>query len=919
MANLKTIRLSGVRQNNLKNFALEIPLEKFVCITGPSGSGKSSLAFDTLYAEGYRRYVESLSTYARQFFEKVPKPDIDSIENICPSIALQQKNPVRNSRSTVGTSTEIYDYLRLCFSKLGQSYCPKCGELVKADTAQSAADAILGFLREKSDRAYLGFFLKEEAKVDQLIEKGFLRRLSSASSPEPIELESERGKNLKAKSLIVYDRLVVSMKDRHRLVESLEGSFRESSGEAFIFLSEAKKILKFSSEFRCANCDIAVPKPSPLLFSFNSPLGACPACKGFGNTLEYDEKLLVPNTRLSLDRGAVDPFTKPIMKKAQKKLIEFADKMKIAVDAPWTELTEKERKLLMHGQGAYKGIVGHFKKLEEKKYKLHVRVFIRRFQTAFRCEVCKGSRLRPEALFIKVKGKTIFDLTVMSLENLEKWFAGISWTPAEKTINREVLRQLQSRLHFLNRMGLQYLNLARLSKTLSGGETQRILLSNQLGSELSGTLYVLDEPSIGLHPTDRDRLLDSLKDLIQMGNSIVVVEHDLDTISKSDTVIELGPGSGKNGGEIIFNGDYKDFRKSGTLTAKYLRNESRIELPKNIREGSAIWLSIQGATENNLRDVSLRLPLHRLIGVSGVSGSGKSTLIHQTLYNALARLFYQSTETIGHFKKLFGSDKLRGVVMLDQSPIGKSARSIPLTIIGAYDDIRSLFSSQLKAKRAGLAARDFSFNLPGGRCETCQGEGVVKTEMYFLDDLYLTCETCEGRRFKKEILQIKVRGKSIYDIFQMTVSEARTFFADHRSLGDRMELLEKVGLGYLQLGQSSHTLSGGESQRLKIASELMDRKKKNLLYILDEPTTGLHISEVGLLIKVLQDLVENGNTVVVIEHNIDVLKSVDWLVDMGPGAGENGGQIVAEGTPQQISKSKTKTAIYLKKAFEVAA
>jgi excinuclease ABC subunit A len=913
------MKLSGVRQNNLKNLSLEIPLETFVCVTGPSGSGKSSLAFDTLYAEGYRRYVESLSTYARQFFEKVPKPDVDSVENICPSIALQQKNPVRNSRSTVGTSTEIYDYLRLLFSKLGQSYCPNCGSLIKADTAQSAADAILGFLGEKTDRAYLGFFSKEEAKADQLIERGFLRRLSSVSSPEPLELEAERGKVLKAQSLIVYDRIIVTMKDRHRLVESLEGSFREGKGEAFIFLSESKKLLKFSSAFRCATCDIAVAKPSPLLFSFNSPLGACPACKGFGNTLEYDEKLLVPNPRLSLDRGAVDPFTKPIMKKGQKKLIEFAEKKQIATDAPWSELTEKEKKLLMYGEGSYKGIVGHFQKLETKKYKLHVRVFLRRFQSAFRCEVCKGSRLRPEALYVKIKGKTIFDVTEMSLENLEKWFNGISWTGAEAMINREVLRQIQSRLHFLNRMGLQYLNLARLAKTLSGGETQRILLANQLGSELSGTLYVLDEPSIGLHPTDRDRLLDSLKDLIQMGNSIVVVEHDLDTIRNAETVIELGPGSGRNGGEIVFNGSYKDFIKSNTLTAKYARNEMRIDIPKKRRDGSALWLSIQGATENNLKNVSLRLPLHRLIGISGVSGSGKSTLIHQTLYNALARLFYQSTETIGRFKKLFGADKIRGVVMLDQSAIGKSARSIPLTIIGAYDDVRAMFAAQSKSRSSGFNPRDFSFNLPGGRCETCQGEGVVKTEMYFLDDLYLTCEECEGKRFKKEILKVKVRGKNIYDIFQMTVSEARVFFADHRSLGDRMEILERVGLGYLQLGQSSHTLSGGESQRLKIASELMDRRKKNVLYILDEPTTGLHVSEVGMLIRLLQDLVESGNTVVVIEHNMDVLKSVDWLIEMGPGAGEKGGEIVAEGDPEQIAKTKTKTGVFLKKSLEAAA
>ncbi|MDB5037717.1 MAG: UvrABC system protein, partial [Bacteriovoracaceae bacterium] len=642
-----SIKLVGVRQNNLKNLSLEIPLEQMVCITGPSGSGKSSLAFDTLYAEGYRRYVESLSTYARQFFERVPKPDVDLVENICPAIALQQKNPVRNSRSTVGTSTEIYDYLRLLFSKLGQTYCPNCGKPIHADTPASAADSILVELGEKTDRAYLGFLLKQETVADALIERGFLRRLQSFSNPQPIELESERGKNLKAGSLIVFDRMALSVNERHRLVESLEASFREGTGEAFIYLVEEKKLKRFSSEFRCASCDITVSKPSPLLFSFNSPLGACPHCKGFGNTLEYDEKLLVSNPRLTLERGAVDPFTKPIMKQAQKKLLEFAVNKKIPTNIPWADLKADQVKLLMNGEGSYKGIVGHFKNAEKKKYKLYIRVFLRRYQTAVVCTKCHGSRLRPEALYVKVKNKTIFDLVEMPLDKLEKWFLSISWSATEKAIAKEALRQIQSRLHFLNRMGLQYLQLSRLSKTLSGGESQRINLANQLGSELSGTLYVLDEPSIGLHPTDRDRLIASLKDLIQMGNSIVVVEHDLETIQQADSIIELGPKSGREGGQIIFQGSQEEFLKSKTLTARYVSGDLKIEVPKSRLSGSAIWLSIQGASENNLKDVSLKIPLNRLIGIAGVSGSGKSTLIHQTLYNALARLFYQSTEPIG--------------------------------------------------------------------------------------------------------------------------------------------------------------------------------------------------------------------------------------------------------------------------------
>lgn len=912
------IQVLGARQNNLKNLSLEIPLEQLVVVTGPSGSGKSSLAFDTLYAEGYRRYVESLSTYVRQFFEKVPKPDLDSIQNICPSIAIQQNNPVRNSRSTVGTQTEIYDYLRLLFSKVGQAYCPTCGKIIKADTPQSAAEAIFEILRESKDRAYVGFYLKESIPAAQLIERGFLRRLKSDKNNEIIELENERASALKAKTPVVFDRLVVTMADKHRLVEALEGSFREGSGNAFVSLLETQNFLRFSSDFRCASCDTSIQKPSPLLFSFNSPLGACSKCKGFGNTLEYDEKLLVPNARLSLDRGAVEPFTKPIMKANQKKLLQFADEQKIHTDAPWAELSDKDRQLLLYGTGKFKGIVGAFKKAEAKRYKLHYRVFLRRYQSAFICTLCSGSRLVSDALHIKVKTKSIYELTQMPLEDLELWFKKISWTEGERFINREILRQIEGRLHFLNRMGLGYLSLARLSKTLSGGENQRMTLANQLGAELSGTLYVLDEPSIGLHPRDRDRLLDSLRELVAMGNSVVVVEHDLDTIRHADWILEMGPGSGTHGGEIVFQGLLENFKKAETLTARYIRGEEAISPPAKRREGSAHWLSIQGATENNLKNVSLKIPLYRLVGVSGVSGSGKSTLIHQTLYNALARVFHQSTEPIGRFKKLFGADRLRDVVMLDQSPIGKSARSIPITMIGGFDEIRQMFASTTKAEKERLKARDFSFNISGGRCETCMGEGVVKTEMYFLDDLYLTCEACEGKRYKKNILDIKIKNKNIHDVLQMTVQEAREFFSSSSTLSERLKILERVGLGYLQLGQSSHGLSGGESQRLKIASELLDRGKKGVLYILDEPTTGLHVSEIKLLLNLLQNLVDTGNTVVVIEHNMDVLKSVDWIIELGPEAGERGGQIVFEGTPEDLALAKTQTSQFMKKILKAA-
>lgn len=901
------IGIEGARQNNLKNLSLKIPLEQLVCITGPSGSGKSSLAFETLYAEGHRRYVESLSTYARQFFEKVPKPEVDSIDNICPSIAIQQRNPVKNSRSTLGTSTEIYDYLRLLFSKVSDAYCPNGHGKIVSDSPQSAAAHILSQLKEERTRAVVGFFLHDPSSTDALIERGFLRRLKSQKSAEIVDLEEERSKKLKRGSLIVLDRLVLKKSERVRLIEALESSFTHGIGEAFCLLVDDQSFFRFSAKKTCGECGVLIPEKSPLLFSFNSPLGACETCKGFGNVLEYDESLIVPNSRLPLNKGAIEPMTKKIMSAGKRKLNEYLKKSDIPTDIPFAKLTKKQRDKVLRGDGKFKGVFGAFKALEAKKYKLHVRVFLRRYQSSFSCETCEGARLKEEALWFKVGSKNIYDLCSMPLDQLQAWFQDLKLSRERQELAEELMRQINSRLYFLNRMGLGYLTLHRLAKTLSGGETQRINLANQLGSELSGTLYVLDEPSIGLHSRDRDRLLDSLAELVERGNTVVVVEHDLDTIAKADEVIELGPKSGQSGGEIVFQGSLDYFKNSKTLTGSYLSGKKEIPLPSERREGTALWLSVQGATENNLKKVNLNIPLKRLVGVSGVSGSGKSTLIHQTLYNALARLFHQSTEKIGRFEKIFGADLIKDVRLLDQSPIGKSSRSIPLSVIGAFDEVRKLFSQVPEAQRRRYTPAFFSFNVPGGRCETCQGEGMVKTEMYFLDDLYLTCEDCEGKRFKKEILEIKYRNKNIDDIFQMTVAEAKLFFSGQKNLLTKFQLLEKVGLGYLKLGQPSHGLSGGESQRLKIATEISNVKKKNILYILDEPTTGLHVSEIELLIRLMNELVEAGNTVLVIEHQLDVLKSVDWLIDLGPEAGEKGGKIVAEGRPEDVAQSKTLT------------
>lgn len=910
---VRAIVVRGARQNNLKNISLSIPLERLVVVVGPSGSGKSSLAFDTLYMEGQRRYIESLSTYARQFFDRVSKPDVDSIENICPSVAIEQKNPIRYSRSTVGTATEIYDYLRLLYAKIGQTICPKCGRLVGSDNVQSAVKELLD--RHAGSKGYLLFRPVNVGRSNfknGLLEKGFVRLLRN---DEVIRVEDLDDADIAAQELfVVVDRISLDSENRTRLCDSLEVCFREGGGAAIVKLVDGQT-LRFSQTFRCEYCQIDFLKPTPFLFSFNSPYGACPECNGFGNKLDYDIKRIVPNPSLSIAEGAIEPWTKPSLKRWHARLIKFCQTEGISVAQPFRGLKSEDQNKILYGSPAFPGIVGFLREAEQKKYKLHVRVFLRRYQNTFPCSGCRNARLRKEALCVRVGGKNIVEVAALSVDQASVWFEKLELRSFERAVTQEILRQIRARLSILQRVGLSYLTLDRLSKTLSGGEAQRIALANQSGSMLSGTLYVLDEPSVGLHSRDRSRMTDIIRELVCLGNTVVVVEHDPDIIACADYIIELGPGSGDAGGQVVYSGPYQEYLKNAqTLTAQYLRHEKVIPLPEKRRQPGAKRIILKGARENNLKDVTLELPLGLLVCVTGVSGSGKTTLLKTTLYQALARLFQVDLEsTIGRFDQIAGSEHLEGVQLIDQKPIGKTLRSNAITYMKGFDEIRKCFADMPKARRLGLKMRDFSFNVDGGRCDRCKGEGSIRMEMYFLSDLFLTCEACDGKRFKRQVLNLKYKGKNIYDVLNMTVREAKGFFNEARRLYEKLDWLDEVGLGHLKIGQAAPTLSGGEAQRLKIAAELSRGEHRNRLYILDEPTTGLHMDEVRQLLRILNRLVDEGNTVVVIEHNADMLKSADWIVDMGPEGGEAGGRIVACGSPEEIARNESShTGRYLK-------
>jgi excinuclease ABC subunit A len=903
------LRIEGARQNNLKNVSVDIPHDRVTVITGVSGSGKSSLAFDTLFAEGQWRYIESLSTYARMFLERLDRPDVDRIEHIRPAIALEQKNPVRTARSTVGTATELHDYLRLLFAKVGRVHCPTCGAEARSDSADQVADALLR--DHPGARAMICFPLPAEAGREPralfaaLLQRGFARvkaadlvldlaEVTARPDGVPPDVDPRR-------LAVVLDRVVIGPDSRRRITDSLETALAEGEGRATVDLLE-RGVVPVSRDFHCPACGVALARPQPLLFSFNHPLGACPECKGFGNVLRYDEALVVPDPSLSLTDGAVEPWSHPSGRWYQKQLLKAARKRGVDVSRPYAELPEKDRRWVYDGGGGLTGIRGFFEEVESYRYKLHVRVFLSRYRSQSPCPRCAGQRLRPEALAVRVGGASIAELGLKTVEELDALFASLPLSAWEQTVARDVLKLLRAKLSFLLRVGLGYLTLGRQTRTLSGGEAQRINLANQLGAQLTGTLYVLDEPSIGLHPRDTARLAELCRELASAGNTVVIVEHDRALIEAADYLIEMGPGSGERGGAVVFAGSQAEFGKDPrSLTARYLSGRDTIPLPLARREGRRS-LVLAGARAHNLKSVTVKIPLHTLTCVTGVSGSGKSTLVHDTLYRAVARHFKVDFAVAGAHDELRGLQHLKGIRLIDQGPIGRTPRSNPVTYVKAFDEIRRLFAGLPRAETLGLGPGAFSFNVPGGRCETCEGDGFQKLEMYFVEDVYVTCQECEGRRYGSEVLQVTYKSRDISQVLQQTVDESVSFFASQSVLQRRLKILQEVGLGYLRLGQPATTLSGGEAQRLKIAAELSARLTTDHLFILDEPTTGLHLDDVRKLLLVLNRLVDAGNTVLVVEHHLDVIKTADWVIDLGPEAGEAGGELVAEGTPEQVAQ-----------------
>jgi excinuclease ABC subunit A len=957
----EAIVIRGARTHNLKNISCEIPHGKLTVVSGVSGSGKSSLAFDTIYAEGQRRYVESLSAYARQFLERIEKPDVDEIDGLAPAIAIKQKNTTRNPRSTVATATEIYDYLRLLYARCGTVHCVYCDGLVRRDSVDEIAAATLAL--GEGTRLNVLFPVKvlqtaEETKTEAKTArkaKAAGAKAAGAKAAAKAAIESPMTDALKARLtelrsggfnrlyqrrrifefstpeslldldftlpvFVLADRIVVSPENRARIVDAAEIAYREADEVIFEEALRGEEDgagpqrFRFSAAFECVNCHRPGREPEPRLFSFNNPFGACPRCQGFGNTVDFDLNLVIPDKGLTLNEGAIDPWNRPKYRSWFTELKKQAAGLGIPLDVPWRELSEEAREIVLRGKAQFEGVWGFFAQMERKKYKLHVRVMLSKYRGYAECPECRGQRLRAEARAVRLNGINICQASALTIAKAKAFFARLTLTPMQEEIAGSILEEIRQRLTFLDAVGLEYLTLDRLASTLSGGEAQRIQLATSLGSQLVGALYVLDEPSIGLHTRDTARLIRILEKLRDLGNTIVVVEHDADVLRSADHLLALGAGAGEFGGKVLAEGVLAEIEANpNSLTGRYLSGQIAIPVPTRRREPGRERLVLKGAFANNLRGVDVEIPLGMLVAVTGVSGSGKSTLVHQVLYRAVARALGQTdgADPTGTFKSLAGAERLNDVVLVDQTPIGRTPRSNPVTYLKAFDLVRELFAAQPDSKRMSLTAGHFSFNVPGGRCNTCEGDGTVTVEMQFLADVELPCEDCHGTRYQPRILEVQYKGKNIHEVLQLTVKEALRFFAGQTRLVEKLAVLDEVGLGYLRLGQSATTLSGGEAQRVKLAAHLAQVRSANatakpsqasrVLYILDEPTTGLHFDDVSKLLTAFKKLIDGGGSLVVIEHNLDVIKSADWVIDMGPEGGEGGGRVVATGTPEEIA------------------
>ena len=951
------IIIRGARTHNLKNLSCDIPHGKLTVISGVSGSGKSSLAFDTIYAEGQRRYVESLSAYARQFLERIEKPDADLIDGLAPAIAIKQKNTTRNPRSTVATATEIYDYLRLLYARCGEVHCVFCDGLVKRDSVDEVADAVLALGEGMRLNALFPVMRADAVAAEPMAEpaKASVRggragtaKTAVAESGDSPHTEALKGRLTELRAggfnrlwqqgrvfefstpeslldldfslpvFVLLDRIVVSAENRSRVVDATEIAYREAGEVIFEEAprdeSAERRRLRFSGAYECANCHRPGREPEPRLFSFNNPFGACPRCQGFGNTVDYDLNLVIPDKSLSLNDGAIDPWNRPKYRAWFSDLRKQAAELGVRLDVPWHELPEDARETVLRGRNGFPGVYGFFAQMERKKYKLHVRVMLSKYRGYAECPDCRGQRLRAEARSVRIEGKNICQVSALTIAQAKDFFSALKLTPAQEEIAGPILEEVRQRLTFLDAVGLEYLTLDRLASTLSGGEAQRIQLATSLGSQLVGALYVLDEPSIGLHTRDTARLVHILEKLRDLGNTILVVEHDADILRAADHLLDLGPGAGEFGGKLLAEGIVAEIEANpNSLTGRYLSGRLSIPVPTRRRAPGREKLVLRGARANNLHGLDVEIPLGLLVAITGVSGSGKSTLVHQVLYRAVARALGQSdgSDPSGVFASLTGAERLNDVVLVDQTPIGRTPRSNPITYIKGFDLIRELFAAQPEAKRLSLTPGHFSFNVPGGRCNTCEGDGTVTVEMQFLADVELPCEDCNGTRYQQRILEVQYKGKNIHEVLQMTVKEALRFFTGQTKLLEKLAVLDEIGLGYLRLGQSATTLSGGEAQRVKLAAHLASVRAANatakrsqasrVLYILDEPTTGLHFDDVSKLLTALRKLIDGGGSLIVIEHNLDVIKSADWVIDLGPEGGEGGGKIVAEGTPEEIA------------------